>query len=136
MKTKYIVISVIAIFVLGLGAVLFFVVNKELKKISDTQSQLDTVGNSWARINNAEVHRDSLIQFGIYAPAIITKVEDLNVTFNKNPKVRLSLKVSPKDEDQFVASCDVFVSRAQVPRIGDRVKAYYNKADKNDISVE
>ena len=136
MKTRYIVITIILIFVIGLGSVLFFVINKASTKISDIKTMIDTSANSLNRLNNIDAHRDSLIKFGEYAPAIITNIEDLNVTFNNNPKVKISLKISPKGEDQFTGECDVIVSRVQIPRVGDRVKAFYNKGNKNDITVE
>ncbi|MCC6864619.1 MAG: hypothetical protein IT280_00510 [Ignavibacteria bacterium] len=68
--------------------------------------------------------------------AEILKVEDMNITINKNPMVRLYLEVMPPGEPSFDAQVEMVVSRVNVPRTGDNVTVYYNPKDKTDIIVE
>ncbi len=68
--------------------------------------------------------------------AEILKVEDMNITVNKNPMVRLYLEVMPPGEPSFDAQVEMVVSRVNIPRKGDNVTVYYNPKDKTDIIVE
>lgn len=79
---------------------------------------------------------ERLMKEGISADGQIMKVEDTNVTINKNPKVRMYIHVKPKDGDEFDAVVERVVSRVNVPRKGDHVKVWYNPKDKTDITVE
>jgi hypothetical protein len=73
---------------------------------------------------------------GIKCEAEITKVEDMNITVNKNPMVRLYLEVMPPGEPSFDAKVEMVVSRVNIPRKGDNVTVYYNPKDKSDIIAE
>lgn len=73
---------------------------------------------------------------GKKSDAEILKVEDMNITVNKNPMVRLYLEVTPTGEPSFDAQVETLVSRVNVPRKGDYVTVYYNPKDKTDIIVE
>ena len=83
-----------------------------------------------------EKNRERLMKEGVSAEGEITKVEDTNVTINKNPQVRLYIRVKPKDGEEFDAVVKRVVSRVQIPRKGDYVKVWYNPKDKTDITVE
>lgn len=80
--------------------------------------------------------RERLKKEGKRSSATIKKVEDLNVTINKNPKVRIYLKVTPKDEKAFDAAIEMVVSRVNIPRAGDDATVFYNPNDKTDIIIE
>jgi hypothetical protein len=73
---------------------------------------------------------------GIKCEAEITKVEDMNITVNKNPMVRLYLEVMPPGEPSFDAKVEMVVSRVNIPRKGDNITVYYNPKDKSDIIAE
>jgi len=80
--------------------------------------------------------RERLMKTGKSARGKVTKVEDTNVTLNKNPKVRLYVHVSPKDEEEFDAVVEKLVSRISVPRKGDVVTVWYDPNNRDDIIVE
>ena len=80
--------------------------------------------------------RNELIKTGKKAKGEITRVEDTNVTLNKNPKVNIYITVKPDGEDEFDAVVTMFVSRVSVPRKGDNVNVYYNPKDKSEIVIE
>ncbi|HMQ79710.1 MAG TPA: hypothetical protein PKE39_02925 [Ignavibacteria bacterium] len=73
---------------------------------------------------------------GVKCEAEILKVEDMNITVNKNPMVKLYLEVMPPGEPSFDAQVEMVVSRVNVPRKGDNVTVYFNPKDKSDIIVE
>lgn len=83
-----------------------------------------------------EEKRQKLMKEGKWAKGEILKVEDTNVTFNKNPKVRLYIRVKPENEDEFNAIIETVVSRVDIPRKGDTVKVWYDPNNKDDIIVE
>jgi len=80
--------------------------------------------------------RERLMKTGKSANGEITKVEDTNITFNKNPVVNLYITVKPEDGDEFNAIVKMMVSRVNVPRKGDTVKVWYDPNNKEDIVVE
>ena len=80
--------------------------------------------------------RERLMKTGVMSKAEVKKVEDTNVTINKNPKVRLFIKVNPESGEPFDAVVEMVVSRVNIPRQGDNVKVWYNPSDKTDIIVE
>jgi hypothetical protein len=63
---------------------------------------------------------------GEKAMAEVLDISDTGITINKNPKVRLVLKVFPKGRPPYEAVIKQVVSRLTVPRIGDRVKVKYD----------
>jgi hypothetical protein len=83
-----------------------------------------------------EQKHERLLKEGVSADGQIMKVEDTNVTINKNPKVRMYIHVEPKDGEAFDAVVEMVVSRINVPRIGDTVTVWYNPKDKTDITME
>lgn len=80
--------------------------------------------------------RERLMKTGTMSKAEVKKVEDTYVTVNKNPKIRLFLKVTPEKGEEFDAVVEMVVSRVNIPRQGDHVKVWYNPSDKTDIIVE
>jgi hypothetical protein len=80
--------------------------------------------------------RERLMKTGVSSKGIIEKVEDTYVTVNKNPKVRLYIKVTPDGGEKFDAVVEMIVSRVQIPRAGDNVRVWYDPKNRDDIIVE
>jgi hypothetical protein len=116
MKIKYI----LSLLVLIITALACNIVEKEM--------------NKFAGYDEEKIKR--LKKEGVKCEAQIEKVEDLNITVNQDPKVRLYLEVMPPGEPSFGAQVEMVVSRVSVPRKGDYVVVYYNPKDKSDIIVE
>lgn len=70
-------------------------------------------------------------KIGEPAEAVVLDISDTGITINDNPKVRLKLKVYPKDREPYEATVSQVVSRVTIPRVGDRV---YVKFDPNNPS--
>ncbi|CAN5643273.1 hypothetical protein BH10BAC5_BH10BAC5_22450 [soil metagenome] len=66
----------------------------------------------------------------------ITSMEDLRVTVNQNPKVRIGIKFTTEDGKNIEGTNDMIVSRVAIPRKGDNVHVFYNPANPNDFVVE
>ncbi|HEY5122585.1 MAG TPA: DUF3592 domain-containing protein [Ignavibacteria bacterium] len=79
--------------------------------------------------------REQLIKTGKEAKGVIQKVEDTQETFNQNPKIKMTVKVKPENEEEFDAVILMYVSRVSIPRVGDKVKVYYDPNNKTDIIV-
>ena len=60
-------------------------------------------------------------KIGEPAVAVVLDISDTGITINDNPKVRMKLKVFPKEREPFEAIIKQVVSRVTIPRIGDRV---------------
>jgi len=116
MKRKYILSLVVLLFT----ALACNIVEKEVNKFA---------GHDEEKIKR-------LKKEGNKCEALIEKVEDLNITINKDPKVRMYLEVMPPGEPSFSAQVEMVVSRVNVPRKGDYVTVYYNPKDKTDLIVE
>ena len=79
--------------------------------------------------------RDQLKKTGKEAEGVILKVEDTRETFNQNPKIKMTIRVKPKNEEEFDAVVVMYVSRVNIPRKGDDVTVYYDPNNKTDIIV-
>lgn len=66
----------------------------------------------------------------------ITSMEDLRITVNQNPKVRIGIKFSTEEGKEIEGTNDIIVSRVAVPRKGDNVHVFYNPKDPKDFVVE
>ena len=62
-------------------------------------------------------------------------MEDTRETFNQNPKIKMTIRVKPKNEEEFDAVVVMYVSRVNIPRKGDDVTVYYDPNNKTDIIV-
>ena len=116
MSTKYIISIIILLFTVTACNI----VEKEVNKLT---------GHDEEKIKR-------LKKEGVKCEAEILKVEDMNITVNKNPMVRLYLEVMPPGEPSFDAQVEMVVSRVNVPRMGDNVTVYFNPKDKSDIIAE
>lgn len=66
----------------------------------------------------------------------ITSMEDLRITINNNPKIRIGIKFNTEDGKEFEGTNDIIVSRVAIPRKGDNVHVFYNPANPKDFVVE
>lgn len=116
MNTKYI----LSLVVLILAVTACNIVEKEVNKFA---------GHDEEKIKR-------LKKEGVKCDATIEKVEDLNITINKDPKVRIYLEVMPPGEPSFGAKVEMVVSRINIPRKGDGCVVYYNPKDRTDIIID
>lgn len=65
-----------------------------------------------------------LRQSGASILAEIIRVEDTGLTINRNPRVKLTVKLMDQE-----ASFELTVSRVQIPRPGDFINVVYDPAD-------
>ncbi len=126
MKQRYFISLLVLIIVLSACGI--------SKKIEDIKEE--TKKKIEKSVGIDEEKRERLMKTGKSAKGEITKVEDTNVTFNKNPKVRLYITVKPDEGDEFSAVIETVVSRVNIPRKGDTVKVWYDPDNKDDIIVE
>lgn len=108
---------------------------EDIEKMKENMKQeIEKKADEMSGIDNEK--RERLLKQGKQAPATIEKVEDTRVTVNKNPKVRLFIKVKPEKEESFDAVVEMVVSRVDIPRRGDNVTVFYNPEDKKKIIVK
>jgi len=72
-------------------------------------------------------------KIGEPAAAVVLAISDTGITINDNPKVRLKLKVYPKDSEPFEATVSQVVSRVTIPRVGDRVYVKFDPNNPSDV---
>ncbi len=71
-----------------------------------------------------------LEEAGVQAPAQVLSVQDTGVTVNNNPRVKLTLSVTPQDGSAaFQVSTKQTVSRVAIPRAGDGFMIKYDPDD-------
>ena len=76
-----------------------------------------------------------LEEAGVSAPAQLVSVQDTGVTVNNNPRVKLTLAVSPTDgSPSFQVSAKHTVSRVAVPRAGDVFTVRYDPEDHDNFA--
>ena len=63
---------------------------------------------------------------GVEAEATILAVSDTGVTLNKNPYVRLRLRVQPPGMAMYETEVKAMVSRVSIPRPGDGVRVKFD----------
>lgn len=72
-------------------------------------------------------------RIGEPAEAVVLDISDTGITINDNPKVRLKLKVYPKDGEPYEAVVSQVVSRVTIPRIGDRVHVKFDPNNPSNV---
>jgi hypothetical protein len=80
--------------------------------------------------------KKDILANGIQARATITNVQDTGMTVNDNPRVKLTLQVTPDGDMPFEATKKVTVSRIAIPRIGDSMWVRYDPADPSAIEFD
>jgi hypothetical protein len=77
-----------------------------------------------------------LQEAGEDAPAQILAVQDTGVTVNNNPRVKLTMSVTPADGSApFQVSTKHLVSRVAVPRAGDGFMVRYDPEDHDNFAI-
>lgn len=74
-------------------------------------------------------------EIGESAEALVLDISDTGISINLNPKIRLTLKVYPKDREPYVATVSQVVSRITVPRVGDRLNVKYDPNDPAKVII-
>jgi hypothetical protein len=72
-------------------------------------------------------------KIGEPAEAVVLDISDTGITINDNPKVRMKLKVYPKEREPFEAIIKQVVSRVTIPRIGDRVHVKFDPDNPTNV---
>ena len=81
--------------------------------------------------------RKRLESAGLDAPAVLVSLQDTGMTINDNPRVKMTLQVSPPDGSApFQVEKKVTVSRVQVPRPGDRFAVRYDPEDLENLELQ
>jgi hypothetical protein len=77
-----------------------------------------------------------LQEAGVDAPAQIVDVRDTGVTVNNNPRVKLTLNVTPPDGSAaFQVSTKTTVSRIAIPRAGDGFMVRFDPDDHDNFEI-
>jgi hypothetical protein len=72
---------------------------------------------------------------GVEADATILAVSDTGVTMNKNPYVKLRLRVEPMGMAAYETEAKAMVSRVSIPRPGDGVRVKFDPDKPEDVIV-
>ena len=72
---------------------------------------------------------------GVEAEATILAVSDTGVTMNKNPYVKLRLRVEPMGMATYETEAKAMVSRVAIPRPGDGVRVKFDPNKPEDVIV-
>lgn len=72
---------------------------------------------------------------GIEADATILAIRDTGVTINKNPYVKLRLRVEPIGMAAYETDVKAMVSRIAIPRPGDGVRVKFDPNKPEDVIV-
>lgn len=81
-------------------------------------------GPYWWRMQRQSRLQARLRQSGASILAEIIRVEDTGLTINRNPRVKLTVRILDRE-----ASFEMTVSRVQIPRPGDFITVVYDPAD-------
>jgi hypothetical protein len=73
----------------------------------------------------------------VEAPAVVLSLADTGTTINDNPRVKLTLQVTPPDgAAPFVIERKATVSRVRIPREGDRFRVQYFAGDPESAKLQ
>lgn len=72
---------------------------------------------------------------GVEADATILSISDTGVTINKNPYVKLRLRVAPMGMAAYETEVKAMVSRVAIPRPGDGVRVKFDPNKPEDVIV-
>src|SRR5512134_1168558 len=72
---------------------------------------------------------------GVEADATILAVSDTGVTLNKNPYVKLRLRVEPMGMSAYETEAKAMVSRVAIPRPGDGVRVKFDPNKPEEVIV-
>ena len=79
----------------------------------------------------------NLFENGSKAIGVLLRVDDTGMTINDNPRLRMTFRIEPLDgSPQFEGRKTKTISRAQIPRAGDRFPVWYDPQDSDSWSEE
>lgn len=93
---------------------------------------LPFVGGLWMKRLGAakQVMAAELMQTGVRGVGTITDVSDTGITINNNPRIVITMRIEPTDGSAAVERRKtVTVSRVQIPQVGARYPAWYDRTD-------
>ena len=106
------------------------------KRMATQMIEADFAG--WSALEQSQ-----LLRTGAAAPATIVDVSDTGMSINDNPRVELTLRVTPSDgTEPFDLRRKLVASRVKLPRVGERLTVFYDPDDlskftfKNDDVVD
>jgi hypothetical protein len=73
--------------------------------------------------------------YGVEADATILAISDTGITMNKNPYVKLRLRVEPIGMAVYETEVKATVSRVSIPRPGDGVRVKFDPDKPEDVIV-
>lgn len=74
---------------------------------------------------------------GVDAHAQIIAIKDTGASVNDNPRVRITVRVSPPDgSEPFELSAKRLVPRVAIPRVGDTVSVRYDPDDHGNCAID
>ena len=76
-----------------------------------------------------------LMKTGVEADATILAISDTGVTINKNPYVKLRLRVEPMGMAAYETEVKAMVSRLSIPGPGDSVRVKFDPNKPEDVIV-
>jgi hypothetical protein len=77
-----------------------------------------------------QVMAAELIRSGVRGIGTITDVSDTGITINNNPRIIITMRIEPTDGSAAVErQKNVTVSRVQIPRVGARYPAWFDRND-------
>ncbi len=77
-----------------------------------------------------QVMAAELMRSGVRGIGTITDVSDTGITINNNPRIVITMRIEPTDGSPAVErNKTLTVSRVQIPQVGARYPAWYDRAD-------
>jgi hypothetical protein len=80
--------------------------------------------------------KKKILSEGVQARAVVINVQDTGMTINDNPRVKLTLQVTPEGQVPFQVVKKKTVSRVSIPRVGDEYLVRYDPAEASDVEFD
>jgi len=95
-------------------------------------------GGVWWSIFRPMGQQSKLLQTGVPAQGVITRLWDTGVTINNNPEIGLEVQVTPSTGMTFIAKTKKVISRLETSyyQPGTAVQVRYNPDDTSKIAIE
>jgi Short C-terminal domain len=82
-------------------------------------------------------HEQSLLlRTGVAAQATVVDVSDTGTTINDDPRVELTLNVTPEGGEPFELKRKLLVSRVNIPRAGERLTVFFDPDDPSKFTFK
>lgn len=70
---------------------------------------------------------------GVRAPGVVAALDDTGFTVNNNPRITVTIDVTPATSEAFRTADTMVVSRLALPRLGDAVDVRFDPADHSNF---